>query len=654
MHAEKKLLWQPDAETKARTQLAKFADFVKTQTNFDWHNEYEKLWQWSVDDTAQFWNLFWDWSGVIGDKGNELIKQSDVMYKTRFFPEAKLNFAQNLLTNADEQTAIISVTEKGELARLTRKQVEQQARKLAAWMQANGVGKGDRVAAYLPNTHHTVIAMLASACIGAIFTSCSPDFGLTGVSDRFCQIKAKILIATDGYFYAGKTIDRKQVVIDLISQLPELEQVVIVSLLEDENQLELFDDLDVPVTLFEDTLQIEQLADYEQLDFDHPLYILYSSGTTGAPKCIVHGAGGTLLQHIKEHRLQSNVCANDTICYFATCGWMMWHWLCSALASQATIVLFDGNPVAPIDRLWQLVEEEGISLLGVSAKYIDTIRKANLNPDQDFDLSKLRTMCSTGSPLSTDGFEYIYSNIKQDLHLASISGGTDIISCFVLGVPIKPVYAGHIQGAGLGMDMAVLDDEGNKVLNEMGELCCLSAFPCMPVGFWNDPDDQRYHASYFDKFPNIWCHGDFATHTETGEFIIHGRSDATLKPSGVRIGTAEIYRITESFEEVVESLVIGQQLPEDVRVVLFVRLADSCLLDDQLKSRIATAIKQQVSPRHVPSVMIAVEDIPRTLSGKISEIAVRDVVHNRPVKNTASLANPQALELYKNLPQLEL
>lgn len=646
------ILWTPTQEFRKTTALYAFATQVKHHTGFDWQDDYQHLHAWSVKHKEQFWSLLWDWAKVHGEQGEQVLVNGDDMLAAKFFPQGKLNFAHNLLHNADERPAIVAYTETGEATQLTRAQLREQALSLANWMQNQGIGQGDCVAAYLPNTEHTVIAMLATAAIGAIFSSCSPDFGLQGVCDRFSQIQPKLLFGTDGYVYGGKEIDRRDTLKSLIKELPSLQQVVVVPHLHDQDSLTDSIKQQVPTTFFADTLTHEPLTELTEFNFREPLYILYSSGTTGVPKCIVHSAGGTLLQHIKEHRLQSNIKAGDTVCFYTTCGWMMWHWLCSALASEATIVLYEGNPLHPPTRLWDLVEAEKITLLGVSAKYIDAMRKAELKPEASHDLTSLRTLCATGSPLSRDNFAFAYKAIKQDLHLASISGGTDIVSCFVLGVPTEPVRAGEIQAAGLGMDMAVLDDSGEPLTDAVGELCCQSAFPAQPIKFWNDEDNQKYHAAYFAKYPNVWCHGDWATQTSAGGFVIQGRSDATLNPGGVRIGTAEIYRITNALPEITESLVIGQRIDDDVRIVLFVCLAPDTQLDEELQNKIKQAIKRHASPRHVPAVIIAVTDIPRTFSGKISELAVSNIVHGQPVTNTNSLANPQALDLFKNLAQL--
>ncbi len=641
------LLWQPQEIEK--TQLYQFSVYVHDKHGFDWGGDYERLWQWSVDYPELFWSSLWDWHGIIGDKGQRLLANADKMPGAQFFPDAQLNYAENMLQNADDSPAFIAYGEDGRCTRLTRHEVRNRALALAGWMQSKGIGKGDRVAAYLPNCETSLIAMLATASLGGIFSSCSPDFGLNGVADRFGQITPKLLIAVDGYSYNGKEIDRLSIVADLAQKLPSLKHVLIDGYKSASPEIG-----SIPkAELFADCLSHPPIDSYCRVGFNDPLYILYSSGTTGAPKCIVHSTGGTLIQHIKEHRLHSDISEKDNIFYFTTCGWMMWNWLVSGLMMQARVIVYEGNPFYPgPERLWQIAEAEKMTLFGTSAKYIDAVRKSGLKPAKEFNLSQLRLLCSTGSPLSSEGFGFVYQAIKDDIQLASISGGTDIMGCFVLGCPTKPVYAGEIQARALGMEVAILDDEGQQIEGEQGELCCLAPFPSMPVSFWNDSDGSRYHSAYFDVYPNIWRHGDWATHTSHNGIIIHGRSDATLNPGGVRIGTAEIYRIVESFDEVAESLVIGQMVDHDVRIVLFLRMAENASLDDGLQSRIKDALKRQASPRHVPAIILGVNDIPRTRSGKITELAVRDVIQGRRVKNTEALANPEALEEFKNRPEL--
>ena len=643
-------LWTPTQAQIDKAEVTDFASFMRAKTQFNWHQDFQSLWQWSIDHMPEFWNLLWDWHGIIGDKGDRILTNPNKMLGAEFFPDAQINFAENLLANADERLAISAHSEDGRITRLTRAELKQRVLALAGWLQDHGVTPGDRVAAYTPNCVEAVITMLATASLGAVFSSCSPDFGLQGVCDRFGQIEPKILIGCDGYHYAGKNIDRMDVLTALVDKLPTVDTVLVIGYLStypDCNRLP-------NAMLFDQALaSATPVNEFRRMPFNAPLYILYSSGTTGAPKCIVHGIGGTLLQHIKEHRLHTNLTAGDTFFYFTTCGWMMWNWLVSGLASQAHVLLYDGNPTYPgPDRLWRLAESENIAIFGTSAKYIDAIKNSGFLPADNVDLSSLRSILSTGSPLSSDGFAFVYEAIKPDVQLCSISGGTDIVSCFVLGCPVQPVLAGQIQTRGLAMKTDVLDESGNSITDRQGELCCTAPFPSMPVKFWNDPTGSAYKAAYFEHFPNIWRHGDWATLTQAGSTIIHGRSDATLNPGGVRIGTAEIYRQVESFEGVQEALVIGQNWQNDVRIVLFVKLADGHVLTDALKDSIKSSIRNGATPRHVPAVIISVPDIPRTRSGKITELAVRDLVHQRPIKNTEALANAESLEFFKNLPEL--
>ncbi|RMG34984.1 MAG: acetoacetate--CoA ligase [Gammaproteobacteria bacterium] len=643
-------LWSPDPTRLSEYQISDFVRFLRLRGEYQGSDDFQSLWRWSVAHKGAFWSALWDWHGVLGDKTGPVLVDEDRMPGARFFPESRLNFARNLLRNADDRIALRFHGEDGRQAGLTRAELKRRALALAGWLRARGVGPGDRVAAYLPNLPEAVIAMLATATLGAVYSSCSPDFGLEGVRSRFGQIEPKVLIAADGYHYAGKTIERLSTVRDLVDALPTLEQVLVHGYLSPHPQIET-----IPLAShLSEALDHAPVADFVEVPFNAPLYILYSSGTTGAPKCIVHGVGGTLLQHLKELRLHSDVRPGDRVFYFTTCGWMMWNWIVSALAAEATVVLYDGSPFHPDPmRLWHLADRERLTLFGTSAKYLDALRKAGCRPAGTVDLASLRTLCSTGSPLSPEGFRFVYQAISEQVQLASISGGTDIVSCFVLGTPTQPVYAGEIQSRGLGMDVAVLDDAGNPVVEREGELCCLGPFPSMPIGFWNDPDGSRYRAAYFAHYPGVWRHGDWATLTERGGMIIHGRSDAVLNPGGVRIGTAEIYRPVEAFDEITEALAVGQAHEGDVRVVLFVRLAAGAELDDALRERLRRAIREQASPRHVPALILAVDDIPRTRSGKISELAVRDVIHGRPVKNTTALANPEALEQFRNRPELQ-
>jgi acetoacetyl-CoA synthetase len=569
----------------------------------------------------------------------------------RWFPGARLNFAENLLKRRDDGDAIVFRGEDRVRRRMSYADLNGEVSRLARAMREAGVTTGDRVAGMMPNMPETVIAMLAATSIGAVWSSCSPDFGVDGVIDRFGQIEPRLLFAAEGYFYNGKPVDCLEKLEEIVLRLPSVEQTIVVPYTREEPCL-------APIAravAWGDFIADHEPGEiaFERLPFDHPVYILYSSGTTGAPKCIVHGAGGTLLQHMKEHVLHCDIKPDDRVFYFTTCGWMMWNWLVSTLASQATVLLYDGSPFYPSGHvLFDYADYEGMTLFGTSAKYIDALNKAGLKPRETHGLDTLKTMTSTGSPLAPESFDYVYRDIKADLHLASIAGGTDLISCFVLGNPVAPVWPGEIQTPGLGMAVDVFDPEGRSLRGGKGELVCTQPFPSMPVGFWNDPDGGKYHAAYFERFAGVWHHGDFVEFTEHGGIVIYGRSDATLNPGGVRIGTAEIYRQVEQLDEVIESIVVGQDWDNDVRVVLFVVLREGLRLDDSLVGQIKTHIREHCSPRHVPAKVIQVRDIPRTKSGKITELAVRDIIHGRQVRNMEALANPEALDFYNNLPEL--
>jgi acetoacetyl-CoA synthase len=643
-------LWSPSEERIASAQIERFRHWCAEtyQVQLPDHDAFHR---WSVENPGQFWSAVWEVCGVIGERGARDLVGGERMLDARFFPDARLNFAENLLRRSGSEDALIFRGEDRAAARWSWDRLREEVSKLQQAFRSMGIGEGDRVAAMMPNMPETVACMLAAASIGAIWSSCSPDFGVQGVMDRFGQIAPKLFIACDAYWYNGKLQDVSDKVREIAGRLGC--PVLVVHYAGDADALA----ASIPnARTYADATRgfAPEPLEFVHLPFSHPLYILYSSGTTGVPKCIVHSAGGTLLQHLKEHRFHCDMREGDRFFYFTTCGWMMWNWLASGLASGATLCLYDGSPFAPNGEvLWDYAEQERFSVFGTSAKYIDAVRKSGLVPRETHDLSSLRLITSTGSPLSPEGFAFVYEGIKADVHLASISGGTDIVSCFVCGNPVKPVWKGEIQGPGLGMAVDVWNDEGKPVVGEKGELVCTKPFPSMPVGFWNDPDGAKYRAAYFERFDNVWCHGDFAEWTEHGGMIIHGRSDATLNPGGVRIGTAEIYNQVEQLEEVVEAICIGQEWDGDVRVVLFVRLADGLTLDDALRDRIRAKIRTGASPRHVPAKIIQVADIPRTKSGKIVELAVREVVHGRPVKNKEALANPEALELFAGLEELK-
>ena len=650
------MLWQPSPERIAGANVTRFAALVRERHGVD-TGDYAALHRWSIDNRAAFWSAVWEYGAVIGEWGEgPVLVDGDRMPGAKWFPGARLNFAENLLRRRDDATGIVFRGEDRVRRSLSFRELHDAVSVLAQALLAAGVAKGDRVAGYLPNMPEAVIAMLATASIGAIWSSASPDFGVQGVVDRFGQIAPKVLFSADGYFYGGKRHDSIGRLAPIAERIPSIERIVVVPYTTDTAGAPDLAPVEKAVTLDEFTTG-RTPADivFERTPFDHPLYVMYSSGTTGAPKCIVHGAGGTLLQHLKELSLHSDVKRGEQLLYFTTCGWMMWNWQVSALACEATLALYDGSPFHPDgNALFDYVAEEGIETFGTSAKYIDAVKKAGLAPAKTHDLSKLKAILSTGSPLVPESFDFVYRSIKRDLCLSSISGGTDIVSCFVLGNPAAPVYRGEIQCLGLGLDVHAFDEDGRSVVGEKGELVCTRAFPSMPVGFWNDPGGRKYHDAYFARFDDIWCHGDYVEVTERGGVIVYGRSDAVLNPGGVRIGTAEIYRQVEQLDEVVESLVIAQQWEGDVRIVLFVILREGITLDGALESKIRSRIRANATPRHVPARIVQVTDIPRTRSGKITELAVRDVVHGRAVKNREALANPQALEQFAGRPELKV
>ncbi len=637
------IIWAPDESRVSASAMHRFMGSVGIE-------DYDAMYRWSVEDAPVFWQALCDFCDVRFDTAADtVLANPDDMMHAGWFAGSRLNYAAHLLRIAGDGDAIVFRGENGVRVSLGHDELRTAVAQIAAGLQLAGVGTGDRVAGFLPNCPEAVIAMLATASLGAVWSSCSPDFGINGVADRFGQIEPKVLFACNGYYYNGKTCDTRPTVEGVVQKIAGIKRVVIVPFASDVPG-EVSIDEAVP---WSDFAVVGALYSYVPVDFDHPLYIMYSSGTTGVPKCIVHGHGGTLLQHLKEHVLHTDIGSGDRLFYFTTCGWMMWNWLVSGLAAGATLVLFDGSPFYSDGRvLWQLAEDERITVFGTSAKYIAALQKAGIRPKDEFSLPDLRAVLSTGSPLAAESFDYVYDAIGDDLQLASISGGTDILSCFALGNPALPVRRGELQCRGLGMAVEVFDEYGNPVVAQHGELVCTKPFPSAPVGFWNDPDDARYRAAYFERFPGIWAHGDFAELTRSGGMVIHGRSDSVLNPGGVRIGTAEIYRQVEKLDEVVESIAIGQNWQDDVRVVLFVVLRDDVVLDERLQQRIRTVIRENTTPRHVPAKIIAVAEIPRTRSGKIVELAVRSVVHGETVKNTGALANPEALVHFANIEEL--
>jgi acetoacetyl-CoA synthetase len=649
-------LWTPSPERISRANLTRFIRDVERRWNLR-IRDYQALWTFSVEHPEQFWQSVWDFGGVVAEtRGDRVADDLDRMPGARFFSDARLNFAENQLRPSGNAEAIVFHGEDRVRRTVTRDELRADVARTAAALRASGVVAGDRVAGYLPNMPEAIVAALAAASIGGIWSSCSPDFGVQGVLDRFGQIEPKVLFSADGYSYGGKTHDSLAKLRDIVNRLPTVERVVVVPYGPPSSDIHPAIDGIRGGVLWQEFQRGHESAQLEfaQLPFNHPLYILYSSGTTGVPKCIVHGAGGTLIQHLKEHQLHCDIQEGDRVFYFTTCGWMMWNWLLSTLACGATLILYDGSPLHRDHRiLFDLADETRMTLFGTSAKFIDAVNKAGLQPRRTHRLDTVRTMTSTGSPLVPEGFDFVYNRVKTDIHLASISGGTDILSCFVGGNPIGPVWRGEIQVRALGMKVDVFDAHGRPVRGEKGELVCTMPFPSMPVGFWNDPDGRKYRAAYFEKFPGVWCHGDYVELTKHDGMIIYGRSDAVLNPGGVRIGTAEIYRQVEQLDEVVESLVVGQQWDNDERVVLFVRLRDGMTLSDDVARKIKDQIRHNTTPRHVPARIVQVGEIPRTKSGKIVELAVRDVIHNRDVRNREALANPEALDQFRNIPELQ-
>lgn len=644
-------IWKCSDHQVAKTNIDSFRVLVNQTCGLELAN-YAELHRWSVEQKAMFWSLIWDFCQIVGEKGAPFINDAEQMFDVEFFPNASLNFTENLLRRRDHSDALVFWGEDRVKSRMSYAELYDNVSMMSQGLAKLGVKAGDRVAAYMPNIPETIVAMLATASLGAIWSSCSPDFGIQGVLDRFGQIKPKVLIAADGYFYNGKEIDNLARISEIASKLPTLEKTIVVPYLRCNTGVAatlLGIDSSILYSDFSNSFKPKEIT-FEPTPFNHPLYIMFSSGTTGIPKCIVHGVGGTLIQHLKEHQLHNDIKADDRVFYFTTCTWMMWNWLVSALASKATLVLYDGSPFYPSGNvLFDLSDSEQITHFGTSAKYIDTLNNQNIHPNDTHDLSSIRVMNSTGSPLSAESFDFVYKHISSQLYLASIAGGTDIISCFVLGNPSAPVYRGEIACRGLGMAVEVWDENGMSVSQEKGELVCVDAFPSMPISFWNDKGDKKYKAAYFERYDNVWAQGDFAETTSAGGLIIHGRSDATLNPGGVRIGTAEIYRQVDQFTEVSECVAIGQQWEGDVRIVLFLVLNENAEMSAVLEKAIRDKIRSGATPRHVPAVIVVVADIPRTKSGKIAELAVRDVVEGKTIGNAEALANPESLSLFRDL-----
>ena len=641
-----KILWNPNKETmhsSAMMKLGKDFGFLKDDETLD----YDSLHNWSVNNPSAFWREIWEGNDVIGNFGEKVFSPNKDIRKATFFPDVNLNFAENLLVGDDDRQAISFHGEGRESFSLTLKELREKVASLAKWMKKIGIEKGDCVATLLPNCPETIITMLASSSLGAVFTSCSPDFGIEGILDRFGQSKPKILISCDGYGYGGKIFEIKKKTIEVKKSIPSIKELVFVNYLTKNKNLD-----DSSWSFIIENNKTDKI-NFERVPFNSPLYILYSSGTTGKPKCIVHSVGGVLLQHIKEHTYHCDFRKNDRVMYFTTCGWMMWNWMVSALAKEVTLVIYDGSPVEPdMNILFKIADIENLTFFGVSAKYIDSLAKANANPKKYFNLSSLRIIASTGSPLGPSGYDWVYSNVKDDVQLSSMSGGTDLVACFVGGNPCLPIFRGEIQCAILGMDTQSWGSLNNDIVNEAGELVCVNPFPSMPIKFLNDKNDEKYEQAYFTKYPNVWHHGDFIIKTDRKTFIVEGRSDATLNPGGIRIGTAEIYRHVENHEKVKEALAVGQDWEGDQRIILYLIMKEGVILNDNLSSELKSLIRQKASPRHVPSKIFQVKDFPRTRSGKISELAVKDIIHGKEIKNTEALINPEILNIFREFSDL--